>query len=82
MRNFHILLQKLINRETKPNSILCFCKDLYEYKRAQYEYYNAPSKAIENARYCDYHKYQALVKDWLKTFHLADKYKPEDFLDE
>lgn len=82
MKNFYILMQTLIDNEVKPNSMLCFCRDLYEYKKARYEYFNAPSKAIKKGRYCDYHKYQARVKDWLKTFRIDAIYKPEDFNDE
>ena len=82
MKNFHVLLQTLIDTSAKPNSILCFCRDLYEYKQAQYNYKNTPSKAVQSVRYDILASQYSLVRDWLKTFNLEDKYKPEDFIDE
>lgn len=82
MKNFHVLLQTLIDNEAKPNSILCFCRDLYEYKHAQYNYNEAPTKAIQRHRYDVLARHHSYVRDWLKTFNLEDKYKPEDFIDE
>lgn len=81
MKNFNVLLQTLIDNNAKPNSILCFCRDLYEYKHAQHNYKNSPSKAVQCVRYNILASQYSLVRDWLKTFHLDDKYKPEDFIE-
>lgn len=82
MRDFKILLQRLIDSETKSNSILGFCRDVYEFKKAYFEYHNAPSKSARMMRYSNYTWYENCIKDWLKTFHLQDKYIPQDFIDE
>ena len=80
MKNFYVLLQKLIDTEAKPNSILCFCRDLYEYKHAKWRYDNAPTKAMQRARYDDYARHHANVKDWLRTFNLDDIYEPDNII--
>lgn len=82
MKNFIVLLQSLIDNQAKPNSILCFCRDLYEYKHAQFNYKNAPSKATKRVRYDILATHYSIVRDWLKTFRLNDKYKPEDFIED
>lgn len=82
MKNFHVLLQTLIDNEAKPNSILCFCRDLYEFKQAAFNYENAPSRAIQRKQYKDYTTRHSLVRDWLVTFRLDGTYKPEDFIDD
>lgn len=82
MRDLNVLLQRLIDSKTKPNSILCFCKDLYEFKEAAFNYENAPSRAIQRKRYKDYTTRHSLVRDWLVTFRLDSTYIPEDFIDD
>lgn len=82
MKRFYQLLQTLIDSKAKPNSIIGFCKDLYDYKHAQHNYENAPTRAIQRARYDVLARYHFYVNDWLRTFKLEDKYKPEDFLED
>ena len=82
MKNFHVLLQTLIDNEAKPNSILCFCRDLYEYKQAEFSYKEAPTRAVQRKCYKEVAKHHANVRDWLVTLRLDSAYKPEDFIDE
>lgn len=82
MKNFHVLLQTLIDNEAKPNSILCFCRDLYEYKQAELIYREAPTRAVQRKCYKEVVKHHANVRDWLVTLRLDSAYKPEDFIEE
>lgn len=82
MKNFIVLLQALIDNEAKPNSILCFCKDLYEYKEAAFRYENAATRAIQRNRYDDYARHHSYVRDWLVTFGVDSTYRPEDFIED
>ena len=82
MKNFIVLLQALIDNEAKPNSIINFCTDLYEYKQAAFRYENAPTRAIQRKRYEDYARHHSYVRDWLVTFGVDSTYRPEDFLED
>ena len=82
MKNLTDLLQRLDDNGAKPNSILCFFRDLYEYELAYYKFESAPTKGRQREYYNDYARRRADVRDWLETFHLDDTYKPEDFIEQ
>lgn len=82
MKNFIVFLQRLIDSEVKPSSIIGFCKELYDFKEAKFIFNNASSIAIKRKCIADYNKQYEYIKDWLRVFNLEDTYKPEDFLDD